>query len=63
MIWNCFYKYSIHQDDKLVDDYDFIKEIAKTYWIRVTKTIEETLQIYPKLDYVLGWGFIRWFYL
>lgn len=52
-----FISHSIHQDDKLADDYVFVKDITKTYWIRVTKTIEETLEIYPNLNFVIGMRF------
>lgn len=52
-----FLSHSIHQDDILANDYAFVSDIAKTYWIRVTKTMEETLEIYKNLDFIIWMRF------
>lgn len=52
-----FLSHSIHQDDKLANDYSLLQNFAKKYNIQITKTIKETLEIYSKLDYVVWMRF------
>lgn len=49
-----FISHSVHEEDFQANDYLFIKDLAKTYNIQITKTLKETLEIYPKLKFVIG---------
>lgn len=52
-----FLSHSIHRFDDLANDYLFLKDISKKYWITITKDINETLSYYNKLDFVIGMRF------
>lgn len=52
-----FLSHSIHQEDILANDYIFTRSFALKYNIKITKTIEETLEYYPKLKFVVGMRF------
>lgn len=48
-----FISHSIHEDDKLANDYLLLRDFAKKYNLWITRTIKETLSIYPKLKFVI----------
>lgn len=52
-----FLSHSIHQEDILADDYIFTRSFALKYNLKITKSIEETLEYYPKLKFVVGMRF------
>jgi hypothetical protein len=45
--------HSIHQNDPLADDLDFLKEFSVAYRIPMTRTMQETLAAYDNLDMVI----------
>lgn len=49
-----FLSHSIHDEDMLANDLEFLKPFLKKYWIRATKTISETLNEYQKLDFCIS---------
>ncbi|MDD2487762.1 MAG: polysaccharide pyruvyl transferase family protein [Candidatus Gracilibacteria bacterium] len=52
-----FLSHSIHQKDALANDYVFLKDISKKYGIEMTSDIRKTLDMYKKLDFVIGMRF------
>ncbi|EKE27859.1 MAG: polysaccharide pyruvyl transferase family protein [uncultured bacterium (gcode 4)] len=52
-----FLSHSIHQHDPLADDLDFLKEFSTAYRIPMTRTMEETLLAYDKVDLVVWMRF------
>lgn len=49
-----FISHSIHEEDRLANDYLLLRDFAKKYNLWITRTIKETLAIYPKLKFVVG---------
>lgn len=48
-----FISHSIHEEDKLANDYLLLRDFAKKYNLWITRTIKETLSIYPNLKFVV----------
>ena len=48
-----FLSHSIHKEDILANDYEFLSDIARKYNIEITRTIKDTLSYYKKLDFVI----------
>lgn len=49
-----FITHSFHWEDTEVNDYKFLEKIADKYNINMTETMQETLEAYKYLDFVIG---------
>jgi len=49
-----FISHSIHEEDKLANDYLLLRDFSKKYNLWITRTIKETLVLYPNLKFVIG---------
>lgn len=48
-----FISHSIHEEDRLANDYLLLRDFAKKYNLWITRTIKDTLSTYPNLKFVI----------